>query len=69
MPGWYNEILNQYQYPRNVGVHIDSDIAVNIWVDIVISESKLGLILHIIIFEMLCRAEKGKKPRFKQESL
>ena len=61
MPGWYNEIVNQYQYPRNVGVHIDSDIAVDIWVDSVISESKLGLILNKIIFEMLCRAEKGRE--------
>ena len=69
MPGWYNERVNQYQYPRNVEVHINSDVAVYIWVDTVISESKLGLILHIIIFKMLCRVGKGKKPRLKQESL
>ena len=59
MPGWYNEIVNQCQYPRNVGVNTGSDIAVNIWVDTVISELKLGLILHIIILKMLCREEKG----------
>ena len=27
MPGWYNEIVNQYQYPRNVGVLIGAGLA------------------------------------------